>query len=269
MRNYGIILFPMKAKLSKSLMVLVTVSLLATSTLSIHAQDISQLANRARVNLYEKWNFDSVAYYFDKVIGKEGAPATAYSDYGWYLMLLDRDDEGHTYIEKAAKMAPDDRQMITWYAWALFWRKDLAKAQQWINKALVLDPNYGEALYVNSLIFSTMGKHQEALQSAEKAAANDAMWRGGVPLALARAGHREKAYDRAEKIAKDESVFDCYLLIETFGVLGDDDRALDYLEKAFALWAPFLPWLKFIPDTEHLHTNPRFQAVVRKMDLPK
>ncbi|MDH3648818.1 MAG: hypothetical protein OEQ53_04000, partial [Saprospiraceae bacterium] len=72
-------------------------------------QDVAQMAVRARDNLYDHWNFDSVAYYFDRVIGEKYAPAFAYSDYGWYLMLIDRYQEGLNYVQQAAEMDPADK----------------------------------------------------------------------------------------------------------------------------------------------------------------
>lgn len=236
---------------------------------SIVGQDIAQLAVKARDHLYETWNFDSAAYYFDLVIGEKYAPAFAYSDYGWYLMLVDRYTEGMTFIKQAAEMSPADKQLVTWYSWALFQNNELSKAKQWITKALAIDPDYGEALFVGSIIASGMEHHQEATTLAEKAAAKDPSWRTSIPLALARAGEREQALLWAEKIARDENVYDVILLMEVYGHLKDDDQALDYLRKSYELRHPFLPWLKFLPGTRHLHDNPQFKAIVQKMNLPQ
>ena len=236
---------------------------------SVIGQDIAQLATRARDHLYDSWNFDSAAYYFDRVIEKRYAPAFAYSDYGWYLMLVDRYDEGLIYIERAARMAPDDKQLVAWNSWAVLWTGDLPKAKQWIDKALAIDPEYGEAIHVGSRIASEMGHHQEALRLAEKAASNDPSWRGMIPLALAKGGHREKAVVWAEKIAKDENVFDVWLLLEVYANLKDDEKALDYLQRSYELRYPFMPWLQHAPGLEHLHANPRFKDIVQKMNLPR
>jgi len=210
-----------------------------------------------------------VAYYFDKVIGKRYAPAFAYSDYGWYLMLVDKYEEGLTYIQKAAKMDSRDKQLVAWNAWALLWDGDLPKAKNEINKALAIDPNYGEALYVSSMIASAMEDHNEAIRLAEKAAANDPNWRGSIPLALVKGGNREQALAWAEKIAEDENAFDAWLLMEVYAYLRNNDKALDYLRKSYELRFPFMPWLKLAPGLEHLRNDPRFETTVQKLDLPK
>lgn len=232
-------------------------------------QDVDQLAIQARNNLYDNWNFDSVAFYFNQVIGKEYAPAFAYSDYGWYLMLEDKFDEGLSYIQQAAEMDPSDKQLVAWNSWALLWGGDLPNAKQWINKALAIDPEYGEALHVSSRIASEMANHSEALRLAEKAASNDPNWRAMIPFALVKAGNREQALEWCEKIAEDANAFDAVLLMEVYANLRDDDKALDYLQKSYELRHPFMPWLKLIPGLTHLHDHPRFKNIVQKMNLPE
>lgn len=236
---------------------------------SVFGQDLAQLGVRARANLYENWNFDSAAYYFDLVIGKKYAPAFTYSDYGWYLMLLDKHEEGMTHIRQAAEMAPADKQLAAWYAEALIWSGELPKAKQWVNKALAIDPNDGEALYVSSKISSEMENHHDALKLAEKAASKDPNWRASIPLALAKASKDQQAVVWAEKIAMDENVYDAMLLMEVYALMRNDDKALDYLQKSYELRHPYMPWLKLLPSAKHLHEDPRFKDIVQKMNLPK
>lgn len=232
-------------------------------------QDVQQLAMRARINLYDNWNFDSVAYYFNQVIGKKHTPAFAYSDYGWYLMLRHEFEEGLSFIEQAAEKDPSDKQLLAWNAWALLWKRDFKKAKLWIDQALAIDPDYGEALQVSSRIASELGNHSEALRLAEKAASNDHGWRAMIPLALARAGNRSRALEFAEEISKNESVSDVILLMEVYAHLDKDDKALAYMQKSYQLRHPFMPWLELIPGLEHLHDDLRFKEIIEKMNLPK
>ena len=236
---------------------------------TLSAQDVGQLAMRGRINLYATWNFDSVAYYFDQVIDKKYTPAFAYSDYGWYLMLINQFDLGMQYIERAAKMkAPDNTQLISWYAWALIWDGDLVKAKQWIDKALTIDPEFGEGLYIASLIASEMNDHIAAIELAKKAGLNDPNWRAGLPLALVKAGRKEEALSWIEQIVQDANAFDCIILMETYAYMRNDVKALEFLEKSYDLRHPFLPWLQFIPAMQYYHTYPKYREIIRKLKLP-
>lgn len=236
---------------------------------TVWGQDMAELSMRARNCLYESWDFDCVSKNLAKVIGKRHTPAFAYSDYGWYLILVGRYDEGLKYIEQAAVKAPKDKQLIAWNAWAKLWNGDLGDANKWIEKSLKIDSGYGEAIHIKSLIASAEGKHEKAIRLAEQAAANDKNWRGVIPIVLSRAGRKAEAILAAEKIEQDLGVFDIMLLMEAYAVMGEKEKALDYLEKGYELRHPFMPWMKFWPGTEDLHSDPRFQAIEKNMKLPK
>ena len=237
---------------------------------SIDAQDNAQLAMRARINLYETWKFDSVAYYFNQIIDQKHTPAFAYSDYGWYLMLSDQHDLGMQYIRRAANMeAPDQKQLTAWYAWALVWVGDLKQAKHWIDQSIKLDPDYAEGFFVASLVASDEGNHEEALRLAEHAASLDPNWRSGVPLAYAKSGNNQKALESIDIISSDVKSFDTLILMEVFAYMKNTNKAIEYLNKAFLLRHPFMPWVQFIPATEYLHDHPQFKNIIQKLNLPE
>lgn len=259
--------------LNPSWMIRLTIAFILASLLpcpgfQLHGQDLAQLAVKARDNLYEHWDFERAAYYFDQVIGKKYTPAFAYSDYGWYLWLIDGPQKGMKYIRQAAVMAPQDKQMVTWYAWALQLEGDLDQARSWIKRALKIDINYGEALHVKSRVASDLGEHEEAIELAEKAAKSDRMWLGIIPLALAKAGKDDEALKRANAIAESDNAFDVFHLAELYALWGEEDKALYYLEKSYELRHPFLPWINFYSSLENLHGNPKFHSIVSRLNLP-
>ncbi len=232
------------------------------------AQDMAQLAMRARINLYEKWNFDSVEYYFDLIINEKYTPAFAYMDYGWFLVLKDRNKEGLREIRKAAQMDPDDAQLSTWYSWALLWYGDVEEADKWISKALKLDPENGEALHLASRIAVARKDYKEAIRLAEVTASKSPLWRGILPWTYAQAGQVEKAIEWAEKYSAENKPDDNWLLMETYSSLEMDDRALEYLQGAFDHRYPFMPWLELTPGLESLHSHPLFQEILVQLNLP-
>ena len=235
----------------------------------VNGQDIAALAMKARIHLYDHWNFDSTEYYLNLVIGEKYAPAFAYSDYGWFLLLKDQPKRGRSNILKAVKMSPKDQQLLTWQAWADLWYSDLRSAKKFIDQALQINANNGETLYVASLIASNQSKYNEALRYAEQAAQNDPTYRAGIALALVNAGKIPEARNIAERISKDLQATDAMILMETYAHMNDPNQALNYLEKAYELRHPFLPWLKGIPALKELQDDLRFRDIVRKINLPK
>ena len=51
--------------------------------------------------------------------------------------------------------------------------------------------------------------------------------------------------------------------------LGDRARALDYLEQAYASDSQWLGWLRLDRTFDPLRSEPRFVALMRKLDFEK
>jgi hypothetical protein len=49
--------------------------------------------------------------------------------------------------------------------------------------------------------------------------------------------------------------------------VGKKEAALDWLEKAFKASLPDLPFINSNPDFDSLRSEPRFQAIIKKMGL--
>jgi tetratricopeptide (TPR) repeat protein len=47
--------------------------------------------------------------------------------------------------------------------------------------------------------------------------------------------------------------------------LGDHDRAMEWLEKAYAERSPWLSWLKVEPTVDPLRSDPRFKDLLRRI----
>ncbi len=232
------------------------------------AQNVESLANRARINLYQTWNFDSSEYYWGKIIDQEDTPAFAYADYGWYLMIKQNGQEkGLSYIRKAVDMAPDEKQMLTWYGWALM-VKDVDESKIWIDKALDLDPEYGEALQVSARIAAIKNNKAQAIMLADLAAQKDPTFRCIIPLIYAEVGDREKAIQWIDNLSEKPKGFDLWLLMETYGALKMDREALDYLQKSFDARFPYVPWIDLIPGVQHLYKYDEYKAIKTALDLP-
>ncbi len=54
-----------------------------------------------------------------------------------------------------------------------------------------------------------------------------------------------------------------------YAMAGDRARSLDWLEKAYAEQDPNMPYIGCFPIFDPLRAEPRFQALLRKMNLPQ
>jgi uncharacterized protein YqfA (UPF0365 family) len=49
---------------------------------------------------------------------------------------------------------------------------------------------------------------------------------------------------------------------------GDIDRAIEWLERAYEAHEPQMPYMRF-PIYDSIRSDPRFQALLRRMNLPQ
>jgi hypothetical protein len=58
-----------------------------------------------------------------------------------------------------------------------------------------------------------------------------------------------------------------YGIASAFAVAGDNSRALDWLERAYAQRDGTLVWIKVHPRMDGLRAEPRFRELLAKMNL--
>jgi hypothetical protein len=60
-----------------------------------------------------------------------------------------------------------------------------------------------------------------------------------------------------------------YQLAEIYAFRGEKDKAFEYLEKSYAAREGRLTYLKGDPLLKNLKSDPRFSAILKKMNLPE
>ena len=59
------------------------------------------------------------------------------------------------------------------------------------------------------------------------------------------------------------------MMVYMYGVLGENDRAFAWLEKAFAEHESSMPSLRYFIAWDPLRSDPRFKEMVRRVGLPE
>jgi len=113
-----------------------------------------------------------------------------------------------------------------------------------------------------------MGKHEQAIAELREALKSSTIYAHTateLANALVVAGNREEAMKLLDKVE--------YVPWKTIGAalvyagLGEKDEAFRSLEKAIELRAPFVIVLKVDPRFDSLCEDPRFQNLLRRMNL--
>ena len=101
-------------------------------------------------------------------------------------------------------------------------------------------------------------------------------WRDDKTLASVDSVFREQGYRAAVEMTirmDEEAAKERYVDFDILGYrnleLGNYDKAMDYFEKAYEIHHPNLPYFGGLAnDYEQLRENPRYIALLKKMNLP-
>ena len=222
----------------------------------------------ADVALYYEWDWTKAEELFKRALDLNTSVAMTHYHYAWYLVIFDRLDEAISEHKLARDLDPL-RALNTGWLGELYnyaGRSDEAIVEA--KKAIELNPNFWPSFKVLSRAYSTKGMHQEAIAAAMRLIELDPV-RGYAHLILAyvAAGQREKALAIVPKLERDSRGFNAVGL--AYLALGDKDTALQVLEDAYKAHQSTVPWIRARGyGWDSMHEDPRFQDLVRRMNLP-
>jgi len=87
-------------------------------------------------------------------------------------------------------------------------------------------------------------------------------------VALASAGRRNEAMEILRRAEPKAGPFDYGGFARAYAILGDKDRAFQWLTKAFDEHGAYIDWVNVSPMFDVLKGDPRFDALIARMHLP-
>lgn len=150
-------------------------------------------------------------------------------------------------------------------------RYDDAVAQA--QRTLKLDPNFYYAHYLLGWAYYEKRMYQEAISECRKSLElNQEPYGKAILIAsLAKSGGRAEAIKLRDEL-KSESArhyVPNYFLAVADIALGEKDEAIAALEKDFAERAPSYAWIPVDPLFDDLRGDPRFAALVKRVESSK
>src|ERR1041384_8222507 len=138
---------------------------------------------------------------------------------------------------------------------------------------IALDPSFVPAHNILGRVYLRKGRLGEAIaefETAERQTGSEANTLGDLGVAYARAGRTDDAQQilgRLQELQR-EGLESRARIALVQHALGDDQHALDLLERAVVDHALGTSWFVRSQFWNDLRPNPRFQALLKKMNLP-
>ncbi len=209
----------------------------------------------------------------NRALELDPSSATAHLVYFWVLKALGRHEKASEKIKRAQELDPLSSMINQNVAFHFWWVRRYDEAIEQARKILELNPYAAIIHWILGLAYLGKGIHTEAITEFQKAIAlSSGEWEadGWLGYAYALAGRR----DEALRVLSELSGLRKQRYVEAFGIariyvgLGEKEQALSWLEKAYEEHAVWTVYLKVDPTLNPLRSDPRFQALLRRMNFP-
>jgi TolB-like protein/Flp pilus assembly protein TadD len=227
----------------------------------------------AVVHLFE-WDWAGAEREYSLALQLDPHNAFVLNDFAAFLAMMDRHDEAIAMIEQARDLDPVSAVMNHQVAWTYQIAGQHERAVEEFERVLELFPNYGPAHMVLAWSLVKLGRQTEAVATAERAeqlSERDPWVLATMGYVYARAGEEQRARDNLAQLtsmAAKRRVDPHFMAIIHSG-LGDTERALEWLERAYEARSPNLAFKSdgrlWFPD---LVSDPRYQALRAQMNFP-
>jgi TolB-like protein/DNA-binding winged helix-turn-helix (wHTH) protein/Tfp pilus assembly protein PilF len=244
----------------------------AEKALQLDSSLVEPLVALAEVKMQYEWDWAGAEQLFKKAIEISPSYGPAHQNYALYLAEVGRAQEAVTEARRAHEadpLAPIFAVNVVWFAYIAH-QYDQAELES--RKLLEWDPRLtGE--YILASVYLQTGRPREALAELQKDAEYshrsilELMYLGH---ALGVSGEREKGrkvLEEMQRLSQRRYVPPEFIAVVYEG-LGERDLALQWFEKAFAQRSMHA-WILPDPRLDQIRTEPRFNALMRRMGLPQ
>jgi TolB-like protein len=223
----------------------------------------------AQVKLYYDWDWAAGVAGYRHALELNPSLAEAHRHYSWYLNMVGRKDEAFAEMRQGGKLDPLAPIFAADLGWQYWFAEQYDVAIEKAEKSLELNPNFAEALCVVGYAYTAKGMYQEAVQAHKKMAAADRDWRWPLGRTYALAGRQDEARKLAAELEKEPTPMNAWGLAGIYSALGDKDKAFRWLEEAYKLRFSLMPWVGKDHSFAPLRSDPRFQDLLRRMNIPE
>ena len=236
-------------------------------------QDLGEAhAALASVKRLFEWDWPGAeAEYLTALVLSSNA-AIVHQAYGAHLAATGRADDALRELRRSEEIDPLSPICHVGVAWGLYVARDFQGASEQSWKVLAMEPKFGAAQYTLGLAYAQMGLTEDAIVELGNARTCSGD-RPAVLAALAQvhavAGESAAAsrlIRELEDLARRRYVSSYWLAMVHAG-LGDPQRALELLDRAYRERDVWLTWLKVEPRFDSLRQEPRMQDLLRKIGL--
>jgi TolB-like protein/Flp pilus assembly protein TadD len=236
----------------------------------------SQLAEAhaalAYIRTYYDWDWRDAGKEFVLALALDPNNASLRHRYSRYLSSVGRTEEALVHMQRARELDPLSLIIQANVGVIHYFGRQFDETLRHLRQLAATEPEFPVAHWGIGLALEQMGDMDGALASFQKAA--ELTERGTNVLAsMGRAYAASGKPDEARKILQElaarakQRYVPSYQVALVYAGLGDKEKAFESLERAFEERSTLLTYLKMDPRFDSLRKDPRYQAMLRRLNL--
>jgi TolB-like protein len=241
---------------------------LARKSLEVSPRHVRAHASLMAVHLSFDWDWAAANAEREQAIAIDPNDIFLLNNSGQLALALGQWNDAVRLLRAAQERDPLDT-IVAWNLGHAFYRAGrFTESEAAFRRLLEIDPNYpwGHASLGRTLLFLERPDEGLALVQAEPDREVQLVY---LPVLLHATGRQPEADKALEAQIREWSDRGAYYIAETYAYLGDRDRAMQWLERAYRQKDPALLDILGSPMFAGMADDPRLAAFRRKMNLPQ
>ena len=184
-----------------------------------------------------------------------------------------RIDEAIKEIKSALELDPISLLTNKLVGWVFNFARQYDQAIETLKNAIEMDPDFRGLHFQLGKAFLGKAMYQEAIAKFRESESRSGGWNphaeSYIGIAYAQMGNR----DEAQRILNDllrrskEIYVPPFMLARLYFGLGEDDRGFEWLDRAYEKHDTMLASVKVHPVLDTVRSDPRYIALLKKMNL--
>ena len=209
---------------------------------------------------------------FKRAIELKSGYATAHHWYSHYLVAVGRQNDALAEIRQARELDPFSLPINTFQGLILYFGRQYDQAIDQCRNTLARHPEWAEELHGQlGNVYAAKGMDREAVQEWQRALTLSGQTQLAMVLehAYLRSGYQGYLKRQLEYSKGSSTIaFGAALgLAQLSARLGDTNQTMVWLERAYQERIPWLLYLNVEPTFDSVRSDPRFQDLLRRLNL--
>lgn len=227
-------------------------------------------ANLGHIHFWYDWDWQAAESQHKRALQLDPNSPDTLQFYAHLLSALGRHTEALARIQRARELDPLNLRVNAIEGMLLTYAGNVDGAIAKMQKTLELEPNHRLSLMMAARAYIEKGMFAEAIEATRKA--REISPTSTEPIAygtyaFAKSGKRAEAQAGLDELIRFSSTryVPPYNFALVYNALGQNEKALEYLEKAFTEKDVRMVWLKVEPKWNNLRGDQRFIALTKRM----